>query len=396
LDSLAWPDYDDYFATRGRYPQVAERVKPLLLIQTARGCWWGERNHCTFCGLNGGTMAFRSKSPDRVIAELRHLRERYGVSAIDTVDEILDMRYFNTLLPALQRESLDVQLFYEVKANLTHRQVGQMARGGITNIQPGIESLSDHVLKLIDKGTTALKNVQLLKWCREYGIIVYWNLLYGIPGETRADYDEIARIIEAIWFLDPPTGGAVQLRLDRFSPYHARPDRYGLVNVRASESYRHLYTAAGDDLDRLAYYFDFDYTDCRAYPGEYAEDAVTLVRKWEEDTERGDLRQRVLPDGCLELLDTRPGATRSRRVLASWHAATYLECDRVLTLERLQAQHFLAGISERELTGFLDELIADKLMVRNGDQVLSLAVHDQPCPEQPCGNWTNETKGGHR
>ena len=35
--------------------------------ETARGCWWGERQHCTFCGLNGATMAFRSKTPERVL-----------------------------------------------------------------------------------------------------------------------------------------------------------------------------------------------------------------------------------------------------------------------------------------------------------------------------------------
>ena len=44
-------------------------------------------------------------------------------------------------------------------------------------IQPGIESLSDHVLKLMRKGTTALQNIQLLKWCREYGVQPEWNLL---------------------------------------------------------------------------------------------------------------------------------------------------------------------------------------------------------------------------
>ena len=36
-----------------------------LLIETARGCWWGERAHCTFCGLNGGTMRYRSMDADR-------------------------------------------------------------------------------------------------------------------------------------------------------------------------------------------------------------------------------------------------------------------------------------------------------------------------------------------
>jgi len=56
--------------------------------------------------------------------------------------------------------------FYEVKANLTRVQVSALRAAGVTRIQPGIESLSDHVLKLIGKGTCGLRNVQLLKWCR--------------------------------------------------------------------------------------------------------------------------------------------------------------------------------------------------------------------------------------
>ena len=51
-------------------PARAAGVTPTLLIETARGCWWGERSHCTFCGLNGATMAFRSKTPERVLAEI--------------------------------------------------------------------------------------------------------------------------------------------------------------------------------------------------------------------------------------------------------------------------------------------------------------------------------------
>ncbi|HZB31898.1 MAG TPA: RiPP maturation radical SAM C-methyltransferase [Streptosporangiaceae bacterium] len=387
LDTLPWPDYDEYFATRREHPRLAERVPPLLLIQTARGCWWGERNHCTFCGLNGGTMTFRSKTPARIVEELRHLRERYGVSTIDTVDEILDMHYFRTLLPTLAAEPLDVQLFYEVKANLTHQQVGQLARGGITSIQPGIESLSDHVLKLMDKGTTALKNVQLLKWCREYGITVYWNLLYGIPGENHDDYAEITRIIEAIWFLDPPSGGAVRLRLDRFSPYHMRPERHGVTNVRASASYRYLYRGLDDAaLDRIAYYFDFDYTDERSRPAEYAERAVRLVRKWAADDDRGDLRQRAPAADRVELVDTRPGAARRTRTLTGWQALTYLECDRVISLDRLRSKSFLAGVDEAELDAFLDTCEADRLVVRNRGEVLSLAVHDEPCPPLAVGD----------
>ena len=32
--------------------------QPSVFVETSRGCWWGERMHCTFCGLNGATMAY--------------------------------------------------------------------------------------------------------------------------------------------------------------------------------------------------------------------------------------------------------------------------------------------------------------------------------------------------
>ena len=45
------------------------KVRPLMVMETARGCWWDAKHHCTFCGLNGEFMGFRSKSPLRALAE---------------------------------------------------------------------------------------------------------------------------------------------------------------------------------------------------------------------------------------------------------------------------------------------------------------------------------------
>jgi hypothetical protein len=47
--------------------EIGERIEPGLLIETSRGCWCGAVSHCTFCGLNGEGMAYRRKSPQRVI-----------------------------------------------------------------------------------------------------------------------------------------------------------------------------------------------------------------------------------------------------------------------------------------------------------------------------------------
>ena len=56
-------------------------------------------------------------------------------------------------------------MFYEVKSNLRKEDVRQLREAGVVAIQPGIESLSDEVLRIMRKGVSALQNIQLLKGC---------------------------------------------------------------------------------------------------------------------------------------------------------------------------------------------------------------------------------------
>ena len=67
LDQTAVPDYGDYFAALRQTP-LGPHIRPALPFESSRGCWWGAKHHCTFCGLNGAGMSFRSKSPRRVLA----------------------------------------------------------------------------------------------------------------------------------------------------------------------------------------------------------------------------------------------------------------------------------------------------------------------------------------
>ena len=113
----------------------------------------------------------------RLLAELSHLKTRYGVDNIQFVDNILDMSFFKTVLPKLAGSEDKYALFYETKANLKREQVELLAQAGVLWIQPGIESLDDRILKLLAKGNSTVMNLQLLKWCCEFGIDVSWNLL---------------------------------------------------------------------------------------------------------------------------------------------------------------------------------------------------------------------------
>ncbi|HVM02225.1 MAG TPA: RiPP maturation radical SAM C-methyltransferase, partial [Acidimicrobiales bacterium] len=371
LDALPVPDFDPYFRELEASP-AGGSLAPSLLVETARGCWWGARSHCTFCGLNGGAMGFRSKSAGRALAEVRALAERHGIGRVNVTDNILDMRYFRTLLPMLAGEGLGVRLFYEVKANLTHAQVRQLALAGVEEVQPGIESMSDHVLALMRKGTTALRNLQLLKWCREFGIRADWNVLYGFPGETAGDYRDMVALLEPATFLDPPTAYG-PIRLDRFSPYHDDPAAFGMVAVRPMRPYRHLYPFPPASLDRIAYYFEFDYGDGREADA-YAAPAIELVRRWMAEGRRGELWAFTGPGGDVVVDDRRPGSECTTR-LSGWRAAVFSACDRAQPLADVAGLAAGLGVGAAELAGFLGTCVRRRLMLVRGGSCLALPVH---------------------
>ncbi len=130
LDDLPYPDCDDYFERLGRSPLRAE-IEPVLLFESARGCWWGAKSQCTFCGLNGGAIAFRSKSPERAVRELRFLTERYAVHKVCATDNILDHRYYRSFLPLVRAAGLDLELEYELKTNMTRTQADDLVAAGL-------------------------------------------------------------------------------------------------------------------------------------------------------------------------------------------------------------------------------------------------------------------------
>lgn len=305
LDRLPSPNFDDYFRDLEASP-LAPGIFPAIPFETSRGCWWGARHHCTFCGLNGQGMGYRSKSAERALEELRELEDRYGVTSVETVDNILDNSYFGTFLPELADDPRRRRIFYEVKANLKRSQVELLARAGVIWLQPGIESLATPVLKLMDKGVQAWQNLQLLRYAREYGVRLSWSILWGFPGEEDAWYGEMARFFPLLEHLQPPAR-TIRMRVDRFGVYHTKAVEEGRP-LELWTSIRHVYPLPPEELLDLAYFFRF--------PGD--SDPFDAGR---ED-----------PAGPRSLA-SRPGVRAVRAAIQAWRSDFHKPLRPVLTLE---------------------------------------------------------------
>ena len=228
-------------------------IRPKAIVESSRGCWWGEKSHCTFCGLNGATMKFRSKSPATVVKEIRSAAADCLSLDIFMVDNILDMNYFDSLLPMLSQEPYDYCLHYEIKSNISLKQVNQLRQGKVFHVQPGIESLTSSVLRSMRKGVTGWQNLRFLRDCQAVGITVTWNLLYGFPDEREEDYEAVLRQLPFLFHLAPPAE-VVRFSIQRFSPYFNNPE-LGFAGKKVGPNLEHIYHSTAEQLSDLVHLF---------------------------------------------------------------------------------------------------------------------------------------------
>ncbi|WP_205648463.1 RiPP maturation radical SAM C-methyltransferase [Acuticoccus kandeliae] len=370
LRQLPLPDYYEYFDEL-KSSLYANLILPGLPMEFSRGCWWGAKSHCTFCGLNGGNMAFRAKAPAIVAGEIDTLSARHGVKRIEAVDNIMDMAYFKEVLPTLAARETPLTIFFETKSNLKKAQVKALADAGVKWIQPGIESLDSRVLTLMRKGCTAAQNILLLKWCRQYGIRTSWSIITEFPGEEDGWYAEMAAIMPALVHLQ--AGVSVPLRYDRYSPYFTAPDQFG-VALAPSPFYAYAYPLDAAALADQVYFFE----NANAAPsGPEVRPGLAAVRQavleWRRAWLSGPpvLTMSETADGLL-VEDTRPGGTD--RTLTGLARALILAADDGPPEAAVNAAMAREGFAGEAVEAAVAALVADRLLLRLDGRLIGLPL----------------------
>ncbi len=342
LDSIPTPRFETFF--RQFHATISEEAledgvdgtELRIPYETSRGCWWGEKHHCTFCGLNANGMTHRIKSAERVAKDVAHLSARHRVRQFIMVDNIMPHSYFSTLLPALRKAENTLSIFYEQKANLTLKKMCELKEAGIDSIQPGIEALSNGLLRLMRKGSTVRTNLDCLRFARSAGVKAVWNLLVDFPNDMEEDYKNTISVLEQIFHLQPPTGMG-GLSIDRFSPYHMTPDEFGLTKVRPLDIYDRVFP--GGDLNRIAYHFKADYPSAfRRNPALPARiDALVndWIEAWQAKTSPM-LTVFAVDNGAYLVIDTRPGSKDGVSIVDERTAAILLNGANTLEPEAKQ------------------------------------------------------------
>jgi ribosomal peptide maturation radical SAM protein 1 len=387
LEQIPIPDYEAYFEELAQ-TGLSGKVSPILVMESSRGCWKGQKHPCNFCGLNGKRMGYRTKSPDRVLREMEQLSKTYGIQNFILSDNVLNMRHFENVFLELARRNAPYTLFFETISTLTEHQVTLLADAGVVWIQPGIESLHDELLTLLNKGNSTLHNIALLKYTLENGIRSVWNMIYNIPQDCDTYYQEIADLLPLLYHLEPPAA-VITLSFDRFSVYYEHPEQFGL-QLFPLPLYRYVYPFEPDELTNFAYFFA-DATTLKkretGQPGvhQLIHNVIEWKRLFRPEKENHPRPQLTLSEteNTATIFDTRPCAVASEFVLTDIERGIYKACKSPIAKTRLYT--LLSANQEIQhkqslITQGIQELIEKKLLLQIKQRYLALATYT---PKKP-------------
>jgi len=367
MDSLPCPDFDDFFQDLTRLPPE-KGFRPVLPVEMSRGCWWGR---CAFCNLNLQWSGYRMKSVERMTREIDTLSRRYGTIDFAFMDNALPRREAPQLFSALLGHGRDYRFFAELRAVYTREEWAEMARGGLREVQVGIEALSTSLLKRLGKGTRAMDNVAAMRHAEEHGIRLSGNLILHFPGSTE---DEVRETLDVLRFVRPfrPLK-AVSFWLGTGSAVEKDPARFKVTKLTAHPSYADLFPM---ELASSIAPFILSYRGDRRQQQTLWKEVEKELARWQRDQKQTGAAGKLLTyrDGkeFMEIRQVLPDGRILTHRLTGLSREIYLACQDITPWEKVT--RLAKGRRQHELEAFISGLVKKRLMFREGNEVLSLAI----------------------
>lgn len=160
---------------------------PSYLILASRGCPF----NCAYCSKVSGKI-YRKHSVERIMQEIDILISQYGAMDIIFRDDTftVDKEHITKLCNAMIEKGINKKIEWScmTRVNLVDSKLLKLMRqAGCWSIHYGVESGSQRLLDLIDKGITIQQVKDAFKWTREAGIEIKAFFMLGLPTETKEE-----------------------------------------------------------------------------------------------------------------------------------------------------------------------------------------------------------------
>jgi ribosomal peptide maturation radical SAM protein 1 len=383
LSHLPPPDYTDYFNLLGSL-DTQQTFFPTLPVEISRGCWWkrtlqsGKVTGCAFCNLNLQWEGYRSKQARQVVSEIDHLTDQYKILSVAFTDNVLPKKESANIFKQLGKLKKDLRLFGEIRATTPWHELKSMHAAGMREVQIGIEALSSRLLKKLQKGTTTIQNLEIMKNCEALGIENISNLILQFPGSDQHDVAETLRTLEYAMPFRPLK--AVNFWLGLGSPVWQNAKNYGIKAVYNHPNGSYLFPPK---IYRLMPFMIQTYRGDLAYQRKIWKPVKDKIKEWQKiytDFHQGPSHSPILSfqDGneFIIIRQRRFQAESITHRLMGNSRSIYLFCQKHRSLKQIVTK--FPHISEDKIVAFLKISVDKKLMFAEKGKYLSLAVPIRP------------------
>jgi len=380
LKDIPTPDYVDYFKLLKTFkPEKA--FFPALPAEISRGCWWkgkavdqDNKSGCTFCNLNLQWEGYRSKKAKQVTAEVDYLTSKYKNLSVAFMDNLIPLKISQDIFSRIGELKKDFRIFCEIRAATPKRVLEQMRSAGVSEVQIGIEALSTQLLKKLNKGTTTIQNIEIMKHCEELGIVNHSNLIIHFPGSDSGDVKQTMENLRFAMYFRPMKFVPFWLGLE--SPVWQNPKHFGIKSVFNHPNYAILFPP---EICRQMVFMIQAYRGDLGYQRKLWQPVKRKIRKWKkayDEIHRGQRSSPILTyrDGrdFLIITQRRLLTDAFTHRLEGTSREIYLFCRQHRSIKRILNQ--FPKLTQDKVISFLKMMVNKKLMFEENDRYLTLAV----------------------
>lgn len=245
LDDLPFPAYDKvnmWYYTKPNVYKIRGIFISSTLIHTTRGCPY----NCTFCVSSnlrkktGPGKYARMRSAKNIADEIEFLMKNYKIDSFFPIDDdfLVDKKRIMQFCDELEKRKINLPWGCGARVtDVSEDLLKRMKRAGCVQLDFGVESGSDEMLKRVKKNITVEQTKKAFVLCRKYGIRTFSNVLFNLPEETEDDLDKTLKLLDEI--------KSTVTAFNIFVPYIGT-EIYNKCNVNLSiEEYSKLTFSAG-------------------------------------------------------------------------------------------------------------------------------------------------------
>jgi radical SAM superfamily enzyme YgiQ (UPF0313 family) len=202
-----------YYKQRGRYlKSISEKqtsvstlktipeftknsLNDYIPIRVSLGCYWSK---CTFCSYCKQYSRFFLLTPEETVEQILFLIAKYKKRVFHFVDDSLPPKFLKLFSEILIHKKINISWTVRacVDKGFANFEIPKiMKKAGCSQVNFGIESMSDRILKLMNKMQTKQDVFDVLRSFKRANLPMKIFVMFGFISETKSEAEETLNFI---------------------------------------------------------------------------------------------------------------------------------------------------------------------------------------------------------